>query len=349
MMTRFIRHSLLVGAVALLGCSKDLVVPERTETTITESGGVALSAAGETTLRVPAGALPAGTKVVITTDRAPRTGLVGPVFDLATVPKVETFAAPIAIEIQNPTRATRVHVVNVDGATPIAVAGSSYDAATGIARAELAHFSSYGLEPTGSDCGALNPSPGGACSDDGLRCEIGQECCCGQCYPSMVCQCGEGSWGCYATDACLGASLSCPDGGQSPIDSGTSTSTSCPRFEEVFDATCDSPSLICEYGEESCCGETYPSTHCMCVDGRFACRPTDACLRPCPDAGVSEPDAGCDRGVDWITPEECTARGGTRVDDPGDGRTHRCDYRCPSGAAPIANVSFGIEGGACCP
>ena len=58
-------------------------------------------------------------------------------------------------------------------------------------------------------------------------------------------------------------------------------------------------------------------------------------------------DGGAERDV--ISEEECAARGGTIVGDPGDGSTRRPDYVCPNGAPPIAEVQWGIEGAACCP
>ena len=50
----------------------------------------------------------------------------------------------------------------------------------------------------------------GACSGS-LTCNYGQECCCGKCYPSTVCSCNGGQWGCYATDACLIPPQQCGD------------------------------------------------------------------------------------------------------------------------------------------
>ncbi|MBM4355478.1 MAG: hypothetical protein FJ109_17100, partial [Deltaproteobacteria bacterium] len=47
------------------------------------------------------------------------------------------------------------------------------------------------------------PLEPGTCEGD-LHCEYGEECCCGECEPSLVCNCMSGTWGCYYTDACLG-------------------------------------------------------------------------------------------------------------------------------------------------
>jgi hypothetical protein len=50
-----------------------------------------------------------------------------------------------------------------------------------------------------------------------------------------------------------------------------------------------------------------------------------------------------------LSVEECEGCKGMVVADPGDGRTHRDDFRCPNGDRSWGSVSFGIEGGACCP
>ncbi|WP_236519354.1 hypothetical protein [Sandaracinus amylolyticus] len=62
----------------------------------------------------------------------------------------------------------------------------------------------------------------------------------------------------------------------------------------------------------------------------------------------TEPGSGATERA-LLTPDECTAQGGTVVGDIGDGATLRPDYVCPSGGAPIGNVPSGIEGSVCCP
>ena len=42
-----------------------------------------------------------------------------------------------------------------------------------------------------------------ACPQEGLICSYGEECCCGSCSPSYVCECNGGDWSCYFTDACF--------------------------------------------------------------------------------------------------------------------------------------------------
>jgi hypothetical protein len=56
-----------------------------------------------------------------------------------------------------------------------------------------------------------------------------------------------------------------------------------------------------------------------------------------------------------VTAEQCESSGGTVVGDIGDGATQRSDYVCPSGKAPLGNVTppeggpIPIEGSVCCP
>ncbi len=44
----------------------------------------------------------------------------------------------------------------------------------------------------------------GACTQPGETCGIGQECCCGECFPSVQCECGAQGWECGITEACYG-------------------------------------------------------------------------------------------------------------------------------------------------
>ena len=47
-----------------------------------------------------------------------------------------------------------------------------------------------------------------------------------------------------------------------------------------------------------------------------------------------------------VTPEECRENGGTVIEDPGGGSTHR--EGCPEGRRWLARVWVGLEGGICC-
>lgn len=58
----------------------------------------------------------------------------------------------------------------------------------------------------GEPCPAQEAVIGASCdaaSQEGKQCTYGEECCCGQCYPSLVCTCSGGQYACLSTDACL--------------------------------------------------------------------------------------------------------------------------------------------------
>ena len=60
--------------------------------------------------------------------------------------------------------------------------------------------------------------------------------------------------------------------------------------------------------------------------------------------GVETPPAS--EPAKLLTTEECGAKGGEVVGDPGDGSTRR--NGCPGGRQLLGNVKIGIEGGICC-
>lgn len=69
---------------------------------------------------------------------------------------------------------------------------------------------------------------------------------------------------------------------------------------------------------------------------------------PAPTAGPGAPGATpSERPV--LTVDQCKTQGGAVVGDIGDGATHRDDYVCAGGAAPLGNVRIGVEGSVCCP
>lgn len=280
-------------------CTKSEPVPERTETVISALGGAAKSAAGELTLNVPAGAVPDGTRIVITTVRdAVPPSAIGPTFELSSEPSITRFTPTIAIAIANPRPTARVRVANLDDATPVLVGGAAYDVTKHVASAELEHFSRYGLVVVTTTTGTTTPScpearpvPGAACGvPEELSCTFGEECCCGACYPELSCGCRGGLWACFYLDRCLGAQITCGDAGPpepdsgnvEPLDAGqldgTVTSTDCPAEADVQRAACPVAGLTCAYGEEVCCGQSFPSMYCTCDGARYACRATDACL-----------------------------------------------------------------------
>ena len=94
--------------------------------------------------------------------------------------------------------------------------------------------------------------------------------------------------------------------------------TECPMDFPSEDHMC-MPGLECGFGEETCCGETFPSRVCTCAeDGQFICRFTEAC-RPGPggldcgdDEEEEEEDMTCPMTApDPLRPSPCTSAPGT--------------------------------------
>lgn len=277
MLSRNILTLTLTFPLLYAGCTADNVALEEvTETPIGATGGQALSAGGELTLGFQAGTLASSSVVRIQTDRsATKATYVSPIFDLEVTPAVTTFDPPVQVDLQLATGLSNVSLVHLAEAGAKAVEGTAYDSASGVLQAQLTHFSSYvaevGHTTTSTNCPAQEPAIS-ACPLEGQRCEYGQECCCGQCYPSLVYVCRGGSWGAAYTDACL--IPACPDAGTSP----------CPA--EAPTGACTTEGDRCEYGQECCCGQCYPSVVSVCQGGSWATMATDACFNPeCPDAG----------------------------------------------------------------
>jgi hypothetical protein len=83
----------------------------------------------------------------------------------------------------------------------------------------------------------------------------------------IVSGCGESATGDGGTGGTTG------NGGAGGINGN------CPSEDPlIFEFPC-SGDITCNYGAETCCGETYPSTICSCYGGSFICEATDACFR----------------------------------------------------------------------
>lgn len=181
-----------------------------------------------------------------------------------------------------------------------------------------------------------------------LRCEYGQECCCGQCFPSLVCNCLDGTWGCYATDACM--IPGCPDALEDlpPSDVAEDPGPDLPPLPENRcrdREDCPEPMAFClPPGAPMTCGICFRVEHpcgsdadCTDVAGAPVCAPSP---RPC----LCEPGA-------WECQPRCDDPGSPTTCDPVTGRcdpeTGHCEprfcrgpedcpvnHRCPPGDAP---------------
>ena len=137
-------------------------------------------------------------------------------------------------------------------------------------------------------CPAAAPIGAAGCSD-GLSCEYGEECCCGDCHPSLVCDCRGGQWGCYYTDACM--IPHCPGECRSERECEGGQMCRAPDAPPLC-GMCRMPELECG-GDADCAAGTV----CDWETGGCLCNPAMLCIPACHSA------AGCDAG------ESCTADG----------------------------------------
>merc|ERR1711963_108220 len=123
---------------------------------------------------------------------------------------------------------------------------------------------------TSSECPIERPDFGSSCSlTQNSKCTYGEECCCGQCHPSIMMDCTGGRWVGFYTNVCL-----------QPICRNT-TSSECPVERPDFGSTCSLPNNVqCTYGEECCCGQCHPSMVMECRGGSWVGFYNDTCLRP---------------------------------------------------------------------
>ncbi|MBM4395867.1 MAG: hypothetical protein FJ087_09270 [Deltaproteobacteria bacterium] len=159
-------------------------------------------------------------------------------------------------------------------------------------------------------CPATAPIGAPPTCEAGLHCEYGQECCCGKCHPSLVCEChggagGGGGWGCYYTDACM--IPGCPD--EPPPEGSCRTHADCtdaasclPPGEPMACGICNHPETgwpqacvkdgDCDAG--TVCEWTEPPVMCLC-EAAFVCVPACGAETACGmaehcEAGHCKPD-----------------------------------------------------------
>src|SRR5688500_2257070 len=135
--------ALLLGILAGCGVKATQALDAQATFELGPSGGAATSPDGRLKLDLPAGALAAPTTISVAVDRR-ATAYASPVYVFG--PSGTTFARPVKVTVQMPEEAAgRYLLANVDGASPVPLASSTYDAAAHVVEATLEHFSAYAV------------------------------------------------------------------------------------------------------------------------------------------------------------------------------------------------------------
>jgi hypothetical protein len=154
------------------------------------------------------------------------------------------------------------------------------------------------IEDPGEDvCPFANPLDGNdQCNTPGLACDYDQECCCGECFPSLKCVCGDSlTFNCLFTEACMNADCS---GTGDPEDD-------CPSIPDDPSAVCPAVQAPVTCGLNNC---TYTNE---CEAGRFGFAAED-CVRDedpedlCPFVQPIDGNGQCSTpGLTCSSGEEC--------------------------------------------
>jgi len=186
-------------------------------------------------------------------------------------------------------------------------------------------------DSVGANCPERDPL-GSSCDPDinTAICDYGEECCCGSCSPSLVCDCSDnGEWSCSSTDACNIGSCegrTCENDSDCQVFDLEETSIEC------IDNVCTETNSTCEGPDPSkTCEDT------GCADG-FGCQAVD-------DGACVPSECACEEGR-WTCTEDCGQPYACLPDSVGT----LCPERDPFGTTcdPALNTMSCDYGEECC-
>jgi hypothetical protein len=74
-------------------------------------------------------------------------------------------------------------------------------------------------------------------------------------------------------------------GGDAGLDATPDGAATCPAQQPQDRSACSDTTLVCQYGQTTCCGISYPAIVCHCQTNGFSCGMAIDCNFICPDAG----------------------------------------------------------------
>ena len=148
-------------------------------------------------------------------------------------------------------------------------------------------------DPACEQCPAEAPIGEEGCHA-GLHCEWGEECCCGECHPSLVCDCVDGGmWGCYYTDACMIPECPPPEGKCHDHGDCDDMASCVPPYSPQMCGMCMEPVDTC--ANDADCGDD-GSMVCETTTEGCLCSPASICVPACAADGDCLPGERCDDG-----------------------------------------------------